>query len=56
MIVNYFCRVHNEERLVPYVFRHYDNIVDHYYIWDHASTDSTKELLLQNPKVTSQRI
>lgn len=52
MIVNYFSQVHNEGRLIPYVFRHYDNIVDHYYIWDHASTDRTKELLLQNPKVT----
>lgn len=52
MIINYFSQVRNEERLIPYVFRHYDNIVDHYYIWDHASTDRTKELLLQNPKVT----
>jgi len=52
MKVAYFSKVYNEERLIPYVFRYYDNIVDDYYIWDHASTDRTKELLLKNPKVT----
>lgn len=52
MKIHYFAQVYNEARLVPYVFRHYDNIVDHYYIWNHASTDNTKALLLQNPKVT----
>lgn len=52
MKIHYFARVFNEERLIPYVFRHYDDIVDNYFIWDHASTDNTKKLLLENPKVT----
>jgi len=52
MKINYFCKVYNEERILPYVFRHYDQFVDHYFIWNHASTDKTRELLAKNPKVT----
>jgi len=50
--INLITKTYNEARLVPYFFRHYDQFVDHYYIWDNLSTDGTKELLLKNPKVT----
>lgn len=50
--IAYISKIYNESRLVRYVFRHYDNIVSHYYIYDNDSTDNTRELILKNPKVT----
>lgn len=52
MIINYIAKTYNSAKLLPYVFRHYDQFVTNYYIWDNLSTDGTKELILKNPKVT----
>jgi hypothetical protein len=41
----------NEERMLPYFFRHYDSIVDRYFISDHQSTDRSRDLLAANRKV-----
>ena len=41
----------NERRMLPFFFRHYDPIVDHYVILDDGSTDGSVELLLSHPKV-----
>ena len=38
----------NEERLLPYFFRHYDDIVDRYYVYNHGSTDRSVELLSES--------
>ncbi|MBI4190914.1 MAG: glycosyltransferase family 2 protein, partial [Betaproteobacteria bacterium] len=35
----------NEERLLPFFFRHYDPWVDRYVIYDDNSTDATLEML-----------
>lgn len=51
-MIYYFSQYRNEERLIPYIFRHYDQFVDKYFIWENNSTDNTLELLLSNPKVT----
>jgi hypothetical protein len=41
----------NEERMLPYFFRHYDRLVDRYFISDHGSTDRSRDLLAANRKV-----
>lgn len=42
----------NEARMLPHFFRHYDDIVDRYFIFDNGSTDSSVQLLEQHPRVT----
>jgi hypothetical protein len=41
----------NEERMLPYFFRHYDDLVDRYFICDNGSTDRSRDLLAANRKV-----
>jgi hypothetical protein len=43
----------NEVRLLPYFFRHYDAIVDRYFIFDNGSRDGSLELLRGHPRVTA---
>lgn len=38
--------------MLPFFFRHYDPIVERYYIADHNSTDRSLELLKQHPRVS----
>jgi hypothetical protein len=45
----------NEERLLPYFFKHYDPIVDRYFVYDHGSTDRSRELLQAHPRVVLGR-
>ncbi len=42
----------NEERMLPFFFRHYDSLVDRYFIFDNDSTDGSRERLLSHPRVT----
>jgi hypothetical protein len=42
----------NEERMLPFFFRHYDPLVDQYFIFDNGSDDSSLEILRKHPKVT----
>jgi len=42
----------NEARMLPFFFRHYDSIVDWYFIFDNGSTDGSLELLKKHPKVS----
>src|SRR5271157_6007949 len=42
----------NEARMLPFFFRHYDSIVDRYFIFDNGSTDGSLELLKKHPKVS----
>ena len=41
----------NEARLLPYFFRHYDPVVDRYFVYDNRSTDGSLELLERHPRV-----
>ncbi len=42
----------NEERLLPFFFRHYDPIVTRYFIFDHDSTDCSRQILKAHSHVT----
>ncbi len=42
----------NEEKMLPYFFRHYDGTVDQYFIADNRSSDRSVEILRSHPKVT----
>jgi len=41
----------NEERMLPFFFRHYDRFVDRYVIYDDDSVDATPALLRAHPRV-----
>lgn len=43
--------VHDAADILPFTFRHYDQFVDEYWVFDDHSTDGTLELLKANAKV-----
>jgi hypothetical protein len=43
--------LHNAAEILPFHFRHYDQFVDEYWVFDDHSTDGTLELLKANPRV-----
>lgn len=45
----------NEVDFLPFFFRHYDPLVDRYFIHDDGSTDGTLDLLAAHPKVEIRR-
>jgi hypothetical protein len=55
MIVHLFAQCWNDEWMLPFFFRHYDTLVDRYFIYDDLSTDATLALLLSHPKVETRR-
>lgn len=38
--------------MLPYFFRHYDRLIDHYFIHDNQSTDGSLRILNAHPRVT----
>lgn len=51
-IIHLYCLCWNEERMLPFFFRHYDKLVARYFVFDHGSTDGSAGMLARNPKVT----
>ena len=51
MIVHVYGLCWNEEKMLPYFFKHYDDIADQYFIFDNNSTDNSLSILKANPKV-----
>ena len=45
----------NEEQILPFFFRHYDEIVDRYVIYDDGSSDRTVDICRVHPKVELRR-
>lgn len=41
----------NEERMLPYFLRHYESVVDRFFVFDDGSTDLSRVLLERHPKV-----
>lgn len=46
------CICRNEERLLPYFLRHYEQFATKMVFWDDHSTDATRSLLAAHPRVT----
>lgn len=51
MIVHLYAQMWNEEWMLPFFFRHYDPIVDRYFLFDDGSTDGGLEIARRHPKV-----
>lgn len=49
--INLITKTYNNENILPYFFRHYDQFVTNYYIWNNESTDKTLEILKSNFRV-----
>jgi hypothetical protein len=45
----------NEQRVLPFFFRHYDPWVDRYILYDDGSTDATLGMLAAHPRVERRR-
>lgn len=56
MIIHVYALCWNEEKMLPYFFRHYDSIADRYYIFDNGSTDNSLFILQSNPKVSVDKL
>jgi hypothetical protein len=52
MIIHLHASCWNEERMLPFFFKYYDPIVDHYFIHDNQSSDHSLEILASHPRVT----
>ncbi|HUD65099.1 MAG TPA: glycosyltransferase family 2 protein [Candidatus Sulfotelmatobacter sp.] len=46
-----YCLCWNDARMLPFFFRHYDSLVDKYFIFDNGSTDGSLSLLERHGKV-----
>src|SRR5687768_1774004 len=55
MEVHLFALCWNELDILPFFFRHYDNIVSKYFIFDNGSTDGSIEFLSKHDKVQVRR-
>jgi glycosyltransferase involved in cell wall biosynthesis len=51
-VVHLYTLCWNEEKMLPWMLDHYSTIVDHFFIYDNGSTDSTTSLLAAHPNVT----
>jgi Glycosyl transferase family 2 len=50
-IIHLYCLCWNEQRMLPFFFRHYDELVDQYYFFDNGSTDGTLGILAAHDRV-----
>lgn len=51
MQIHLYAQCWNDERMLPFFFRHYDPLVDRYIIFDDGSTDASLSILSAHPKV-----
>ena len=49
-VVHYYAVCWNEEKMLPFMFQHYDTFVDKFFIYDNESTDKSGEIIAANPK------
>ena len=50
-VVHYYAVCWNEEKMLPFMFQHYDTFVDKFFIYDNESTDKSADIIAANPKV-----
>jgi hypothetical protein len=51
MVVHLYAQCWNDGWMLPFFFRHYDALVDRYFMFDDNSTDDTLSILRRHPKV-----
>ena len=56
MVIHVYSLLWNEEKLLPFFFKHYDNIADKYYFFNNNSTDNTYSILNSHPNVIVNNI
>lgn len=49
--IELYCLCWNDARMLPFFFRHYDPIVDRYFVYDNGSTDGSLALLKNHGRV-----
>jgi hypothetical protein len=49
--VELYCLCWNDARMLPFFFRHYDDLVDRYFVFDNGSTDASLSLLARHGRV-----
>jgi Glycosyl transferase family 2 len=49
--IDLYTRCWNDGHMLPFLFRHYDNLVQRYVVYDDGSTDNSLELLRSHAKV-----
>lgn len=54
-IVHYYAVCWNEEKMLPFMFQHYDQFVDYYTIYDNYSDDSSEEIILLHGKADIEK-
>jgi capsular polysaccharide biosynthesis protein len=56
LLIDLYCLCWNDARMLPYFFRHFDALVDRYFIFDNGSTDGSLDLLANHGRVTTYHI
>jgi hypothetical protein len=49
--IHLYCLCGNDARMLPYFFRHYDDLVDEYFVFDNGSTDESIAMLQNHGRV-----
>jgi len=49
--IELYCLCWNDARMLPFFFRHYDDLVDQYFVFDNGSTDGSLSLLGNHGRV-----
>ena len=50
MIIHLYCILRNEARILPYFFRHYNQFVDRFFMYDDNSDDGSREIIQAQEK------
>src|SRR5262245_52701347 len=50
MRIHLYTRCWNDSQMLPFMFRHYDDIVERYVVFDDGSTDNSLDILARNPR------
>lgn len=51
-IIHYYAVCWNEEKILPWMFNHYGDFVDYFFIYDNYSSDNTEQIVRNSSKTT----
>ncbi len=55
-MIHLYTICYNEERMLPFFLRHYEQFADRIFVWDNHSTDCSSEILKKHPMVSYDTI